>query len=274
MTLKDEPVATRQKEFGKFTLEQLRQLAGLLLSLPHLQGQWRGLLDELESKLAEKDIPPFYWSTAYIDDFYTLIAKFTHLCSHDAWLSSSMNMDDPQQSVLDKAQNAFETLDDDLDNGPEPRGKLHEILGLNYALIKNLECIWLYGFPLNTLVAMASYGHDKSLFKAVRIDRSIVSCPAIAGRLAHAEMFGDTNFFKKLRNALNGKPKKPKDEYGPLRFILFQLSEDGTLDRLSIEERYNLLCVDLRLYSDDTKSKDPALSLDKYISRWKESLST
>lgn len=111
-------------------------------------------------------------------------------------------------------------------------------------------------------------GDDNAFFKAVRIDRSILTCPTFAARLARAEFRHESGFFKKLRYALKGKIEKQDARYHYLRFFLALLDELGVLDKLSMEDRYKLLAEDFRLY--DRTGKDPARSLDRFIARWKE----
>ncbi len=47
-------------------------------------------------------------------------------------------------------------------------------------------------------------GSDAALMNAVRIDRTVVTCPSVAARISQAEAMGETGFFLRLRSALNG----------------------------------------------------------------------
>lgn len=90
-------------------------------------------------------------------------------------------------------------------------------------------------------------GHDKSLFDAVRIDRSMVACPSIAHRISMAELHGDQRFFLHLKKALKGPSRKHIIGLEEMRYMLQILAEAGP-DRLSDENLEALFVDQLRLY--------------------------
>ena len=154
-------------------------------------------------------------------------------------------------------------------------GKKHEFkefMGYLYSLMRTIECLSVYGRSLNALIIDVVNGSDDALFKILRIDRSALSHPTIADRLARAELEQDEQFFKTLSSALSGKTAKQNPEYRDLRYMLAVLVDIGLLDQLSIDQRYQLLCVDLGLYPHE--GKDPAGSLDKFILRWRKEFQT
>ena len=103
------------------------------------------------------------------------------------------------------------------------------------------------------------------MFKAVRVDRAIISCPPIAHRIAKAELRGETRFFTKLRKALTGK-LQVNQGYDTLRFLLIALNEAGGLDSLSGDDRFNLFCKQLKAYPN--RELDSADALRMFIYRW------
>jgi hypothetical protein len=58
------------------------------------------------------------------------------------------------------------------------------------------------------LKAKISNGDDKSIFKAVTIDKSFLFIDNVKKRILNAQLSGDTDFFKKLGKALVGNPLK------------------------------------------------------------------
>ncbi|MES9868408.1 MAG: hypothetical protein ABW149_01720 [Sedimenticola sp.] len=261
-----------EKKYGKYTADQLLQLSKYLRSLPELQAKWQVLALDNPTGLQEALKPPFFWSAIYELSFLHQSAALTFLSGLTEIALDAKAKKDPEQHLLDTIRHDLSSLDEmpdfELPEGFEER----HVIGVWYAQIKTIESIWYYGVPLNDLVENIKDGDDTALIKAVKIDRSIVSCPPIADRIARAEMISDEKFFIKLQNALRGKPKKPKDRYGPLRYILMALDQDGVLDQLSINERYTLFCEELGLYPHNTA--DPARSLHQFIQRWKSEQST
>lgn len=84
-------------------------------------------------------------------------------------------------------------------------------------------------------------------FKAVRLDRSIITCPTFALRMARAELENDKSFFLHLRSALKGPSKKHWEAYNDLRYALYILRELG-FDQLSDAQLEDLLVHKLKLY--------------------------
>ncbi len=257
-----------EKEYGKFTLEQLRQFSKLTHALPMMKQYWHELLKDNKDRLLQKLTSPYYWSMAYTLPLEEQIASTINQLGMLPWLSSIKENPDPQQSVLDCAQHQVDTFDDNLDPEIEMEAEPKVIIGFTLALINTFEGIRVYGLSLNDLVKMATQGNDEALFKAVRIDRTIVSCPPIADRITLAEMTNDEAFFKELRNALKGPSKKPMTAYGPLRYVLHQLEDDGQLDKMTRKQRCDLFCTELCLYPSN--NNDAEKSLDTFIRRWKK----
>lgn len=99
-----------------------------------------------------------------------------------------------------------------------------------------------------------------------------MTCPCIADRIALAELEQDKKFFDSLKKSFNGPHKTKQSNYRELRFLLEILDEDETLSSLSMEQLYQLCCVEIDLYPID--GSDPAKSLDQFVRRWKAERST
>lgn len=133
-----------------------------------------------------------------------------------------------------------------------------------------MRCLGIYGHYMNDLVSMVGKGGDGSdaaFFKAVSIDRTVLTCPTFAARLARAEFFGEKKFFLRLRKATEGKPHDNLLIHQDLRFMLQLFHEVKTLGSFILSDADVLFIKVLKVYSD--KGDDPARSLMRFIQRWK-----
>jgi hypothetical protein len=63
-------------------------------------------------------------------------------------------------------------------------------------------------------------GDDKSIIKAVRMDKSILYLDAVRDRVIEANLSGDTKFFSKLGNAMSNNPLKNPAQHGKTYAVL------------------------------------------------------
>ena len=112
---------------------------------------------------------------------------------------------------------------------------------------------------------------DEAFLKALHIDRTLVSCPTFAARMARAEIEDDKLFFSNLARALKTRWKKKspqkKEDHKDLRIMLQATYESGQLQKMSMTEADELFIKELAVYSDD--GEDPARSLQRFILRFK-----
>ena len=155
---------------------------------------------------------------------------------------------------------------EDYQGGPWGLFKERHFIKFFYPILKSAEAMSLYGATMDQLLKKAKYD-DEALFKAVRVDRSVITYPGIAARIARAEMEGDEKFFNDLGTALKAKKAKAQ-EYAYLRIILAALQQASGLESLTMKEAYELLAVELKLYPQTGESPDR--SLWQLINRWKE----
>jgi hypothetical protein len=143
--------------------------------------------------------------------------------------------------------------------------------------VTSLFCLWhslrisaiayrTYGKTLSKLFEEVRGGNDSALFKAIRIDRSIVSSPTVAKRIAIASFDLRPHFFKKLRRALKSREANRKEEYESHRLIVRALTEVGDLDKLFGSERYRLFCDELNVYATRGFTTDEGLH--RFIQKW------
>jgi hypothetical protein len=181
------------------------------------------------------------WSELYELSFEEFLALFIICIGKFNDVLEAAKSINPQRDFLARAA----AWDDDLIL-PEGIEERHIFL-IAYALQRQVLSIMLYHRPLSRLVAEAAAGNLDSLFRAVRVDRSVVACPPIAVRIAKAEMTDDKRFFLHLRSALKGPSGKHWEAYKDLRYSFALLREVG-FDSLNDAQLESLFVDQLKLY--------------------------
>ena len=242
-----------QKEYGKLTAEQFKQL---IQQLPELRKEGESLEDVVKSaskerinELLEKD---FYWAEVYELTFVEHLAFLMMALDKVEFLKEASNAADPTQHFMDHFD-----IDGDFEHwsgGWNGIFKKQDLIGLVFALQKTILSIMIYQKTMQTLVEEVRRGNDDSLFDAVRLDRSIVACPTFAARIAKAEFTSDKHFFIRLRNAFKGPTQKHWQSYQDLRFALFTLRDLG-FDSLTDDQLVDLLVMQLKVYPDRFEAK-------------------
>jgi len=97
-------------------------------------------------------------------------------------------------------------------------------------------------------------GDDKSIFKAITIDKTLVSSELVKNRIAQAQITGDNKFLKKLANAIDKRPLEGVGQHGRTYAVLNLFWSDIELYKLNNQELYHFLkscgfCLGLKGYS-------------------------
>jgi len=251
-----------EKAYGKLTLDQFRSL---VRKLPEIRGQMHELprvLKEKPKKLKEILGTDFYWADIYEHSFTEQLAILVVLLGWEGFLHEAVNSEDPQERAARIWEDGGE-IDQWYEENQDTLEKKHLIL-LAVILQRNILSIMLYHRPLSALVDEVRRGGkqaDDSFFKAVRVDRSILSCPTFSDRLAHAELIQDKDFFLHLRSALKGPLKKHMEAIKDLRYAIAILREMG-FDSLSDNQLEDLFVNKLKLYP---KSASARKNLRKHL---------
>ena len=236
-----------EKEYGNLTLDEFKQLVN---KLPEIRSQMQELPDLLNStskdKIKEVLGQGLYWADAYELSFQELLAQLICALGCHQELRKAAQSDDPTQAVFSMFQNVeYETWE----GGLEGLFEISDVVGLFAALQRNILSIMLFHRTLNTMVDEVRNGDDESLFNAVRIDRTIITCPTFALRISEAEVKNDKKFFIRLRSSLKGPSKKHWEAYKDLRYAFFILRESG-FNQMSDAQLEELLVHQLKLYPD------------------------
>lgn len=236
------------KEFGKLSLDQFQRV---VKQLPELRDQMKQMPEIIRSATAttlneilDKD---FHWADAYEWEFVEQLAMLFIVLGKVNQLLALKELEDPQEGVIRWME---EDHDDDWNGGEGDQFEKKHVVGLVTVLQRNILSLMLYHRSLAVLVQTVRDGNDvddEAFFKAVRVDRSILTCTTFADRLAKAELINDKKFFLHLRSALKGPSKKHWEAYQDLRYALCMLRDLG-FDQLSDKQLEDLLVHKLKLY--------------------------
>lgn len=173
-----------------------------------------------------------------------------------------LNSEDPNKAMLEYiASDPESPLDEDELSDEEAL----ILFGLAQALSFNIIGYKQFGIPINTMISKSKVD-ESYLFWAISIDRSAVSCPLIASRIAKAEIEHDESFMAKLAKSITKTvARRPKPEYDELRFVVACLIESDTFSSKTIEEIHDLLVYELGLYPHS--GKDSFASLSKLMQK-------
>ncbi len=240
------------KEYGKLSADQFRRL---IRKLPEVRAGTKELPDLLRSSTSEKLRAALdegiYWAGFYELPFAQHVALGMFVLGQKDWLIEMTNLEDPQEAML-RFLDSGEELD-----GKGPDGQelsLAAALAVVASFQRSILSIMLYKRSMSALVEEVRKGNDKSLFDAVRIDRSALTCPTIALRISKAEIRNERHFFDSLRKALKGPSKKHWEGYGNLRYSLAVLRELG-FDAMSDAELEHLLVDVLKVYPKSSAAR-------------------
>ncbi len=234
-----------KKEYGKLTAGQFKELIGKLPEVNHQRDELKELLSELpKGKFDSLMVEGFSWGEIYEYSFAEHISIAVIAFGQAKWLHDLAAASDPQQQALDDWNREIEDAD------IHPAFEKQDLLGIAYSLQRTILSVMLFQKSLSGLIQEVREDDNMdSLFNAVRVDRTVMSCSTIADKIARAEMRQDKRFFHRLRNALKGPTQKHWAAYCDLRYSLFVLRELG-FDRLSDIQLENLLVHNLKVYPD------------------------
>jgi hypothetical protein len=239
---------TQEKEFGKLTSVQFSRL---IRKLPEFRKE-SGALEEALRKAPAQNIRDLlgdgiWWAPFYELTLVEACALLLYVLDKVEWIKSIAAAPDPQEAALAELDNDTAL---EWNGGPGGVFSKSDLFALFVVLQKNILSIMLYKQSVCGLIEDArERGDDDALLKAIRIDRSVVSCPTAAARISRADVLGQQRFFLRLRSALKGPPRKHWEGYRDLRYSLFMLRELG-LDSLSDDQLEHLLVKTLKVYPD------------------------
>lgn len=244
--LLDSMAIGRGKDFGKLTAAQLREFVQFL---PELFAIARDVGKQIASVGAEK------FDSIMVEDYgdYSQVYELPvveHLNQVFAALALQEEVaamaasPDPQEAVLEILREREEADE----NAKHEAFTNTEVMALAYSLGRTLQSMATYGRSISSLLQdVRETGNHDSLFKAIRMDRSVIGCPTAMRYIAKAQIRSDKRFFKHLQAALAGPSKKPMIGLEPMRYTLLLLREMGVND-LSDKDLEFLMVELLKVY--------------------------
>jgi len=97
-----------------------------------------------------------------------------------------------------------------------------------------------YRKSMKSLYEEARQGNDESLFRLLRLDKTLFDHEWLRERMLLEMFMADFDFFKKLGNAIKGEPPIAKLRQGKLKLVLFLFWPSG-LSKLTIPELWDFL---------------------------------
>lgn len=216
-----------EKPYGKFTLQQLKELTCLLRECRTVASE------ELEKVFRENDPVKlkkilgdnFSWFHYYEMTFHDHIACSVIILDWQDEIIRAARSDDPQQAFIEFFHSP--RADIEWKGGFEGRFEKRDLVAVIISLLKTMRSIMLFHKSMSSLIEDVRLGIDKSLFDAVRLDRTALACPSISHRVSIAEMTGDKEFFRHLKSALNGPSGKYQITIELVRYMMICLTDTG-----------------------------------------------
>ncbi len=215
-----------EKELGKLTPDQFHRLVKTLPELRKGRDDITKVMRDNPQKLKEiLGLNDHTWAEIYEFPFVEQIAFLVIMVGLHEKVIEVGRSEDPQESAL-RWGDEDSALDQWLDDNEE-KIEFKRLIWLATVLQRNILAIMLFHCSMGHLVEQARNGDDDALFHAVEIDRSSLTCPTFADRLARAELTNDKLFFLRLRKALKGPSKKHMVAIQDLRYSIVALRSMG-----------------------------------------------
>ena len=247
-----------QTNEAKLTTVQFRRLTK---NLPEIRSQRNELAELAKSKphRVKEVLGEYYsWAEIYELDFIVQMAYLFVLLGMQNPILEIAASTAPQQALIEASENGGK-LDQWYELNKDNIEKKY-LLWLVIVLQRNILSIMLFHQSIGALVEQVRQGSKEAFFKAVSVDRSILSCPTFADRLSLAELKNDKDFFIHLRKALKGPSQKHMAAIGDLRYAIVMLRESGF--HTFTDDELIALFVNNGLYP---KSFNAAKNLRKHI---------
>jgi hypothetical protein len=232
------------KQYGKLTAAQFR---GFIDELPNFQRQAeemrKAMRDASNERWGELLKGDYSWAWIYEFPFLVHMVLAVYAFNLGEWVAEVAKSSDPQQKVLDE-------IHADHAEDFHPDLEVQDGLGVVVSLIRTMQSILLYGRSLSALIQDVRDSENlDSLFKAVRVDRSVVNCPTVADCIAKAELQDNKAFFKRLGNAFKGPSQKEWAGLAGMKFS-FNFLREAEINDLSDADLEQLMVHTLEVYKD------------------------
>lgn len=235
------------KEYGKLTADQFREF---IQSLPDIFGMLRATNERLASTSATKFdsvMSTDYggYNIAYELPFIQHLSMLVVALNRQQDVKEMSSSPDPQEAVLELLRRRDQIEDD------KPQHEAFsdsEVIALCYSLGRTMQSMATYGRSISSLLQdVRDNNNHEALFKAIRMDRTVIGCPTAMKHIAKAQIRDNKTFFKNLRSALAGPSKKEWAGLDMMRYAFLMLREMGIND-LSEADLEELMVDKLQVY--------------------------
>lgn len=236
-----------KKTYGKLTEDQFQRLRA---ALPKFRQESEEFQEAMASASPEKIREIFsdgiWWAPLYELSMVQNLAFLIYALGETERLKEIAQLPDPQEAMLQEMEEDREL---EWDGGPNNAFSKSDLIALLMALQRNVLSIMIYKRSVAALVQEVNDGNDDSLFAAIRIDPTAISCPSIAARISKAVLVRDKRFYGRLRNAMKGLTQKHWENYKDLRYSLAVLRDMG-FNQMTDAQLEHLLVKVLKVYPD------------------------
>ncbi len=253
------------KQFGRLSTDQIRQLIALMPVFEALRNEFLADVKTKPKAKAAVEEDGVWWALLYELPIEQHLAVLLKAIGMGKLVQEAVRSDDPQGEIL-----KMWTDDSVLDQLEPVEGfKLFHAINVAMSLERSLDSLLVWGRYINELVAAAREGDDASLFKAVRIDPSVVSCPSVGVRISKATILGEKKFLRALGRALEGRTQRQARYLRNVRLAIQTLREVG-VESISDEQLRDLFLKKPEIYkAPPSASPEKALRKHFYASKRK-----
>lgn len=241
-----------QKQYGKLTADQFQELIDFLGPVFEMMSKMNADLERLPASEFDALVSGDYglYCHAYELPFIEHLSLISLALNRQSDIRGMATSADPQEAALAPLRNPTQVED-------KPHNEAFDksdVVALVYSLGRTMQSMATYGRSLSSLLqdVRENNNHD-SLFKAIRIDRTVVGCPSAMKLIARSQIRNNKAFFNRLRAGLAGPSKKPMVALSRMRYAFLVLRELG-INHLSQKEVEELMVNKLRVYAKSSSS--------------------
>lgn len=245
-------VPNMQMQYGNFTTEQFQELISFLPVLFDLMSEMTAQVESIPASRFDSVMTGDYGDYCHV---YEL-----PFAEHLALIGLALNRQDEFKEMAaspDPQEAALAMIRAHLHVDVKPHHEAFDkssVMALAYSVGRTLQSMVSYGRSLSSLLQdVRDNNNQDSLFKAIRVDRTVIGCRSAMQMIARAQMRNDKAFFKHLRAALAGPSKRPMVALDRARYALLVLREFG-VNNLSQKELEQLMVNKLDVYASSPSS--------------------
>ncbi|HCY16208.1 MAG: hypothetical protein A2Z93_11985 [Curvibacter sp. GWA2_64_110] len=234
------------KEYGKLTADQFIEFIAFVPVLLSTIREMDGLIATVPDDKFLSVMPGGYglYSHVYELPFMKHMELVIHALNRSDDIKEIASSADPEEAILEMLRKREDIHDKPHSSSFDDQA----VVTLVYSLSRSIQSLAMHGRSISSFIdEVRKTGEQVPLLDAIRMDRSVMGCPTAMNVIAKAQLRGDTDFFNKLSNAMNGPSAKKWAPLEPMRYAFLMLKEMG-LNNLSGAELEDLMVNRLKAY--------------------------